>query len=70
MSGDQELTRCSICGHKSVVERKYYYYDINCECCNGKHHFEIVRYCSKCKPEPPLKVIASVKPIVEKNEKS
>ena len=42
MSSENEIGTCSICGKEHVpVNRKYYRYNIPCECCIGKH-FEIV----------------------------
>jgi len=62
--GDIEESKCDICGEVSHVSRKYYYYDIKCECCNGynDNHFEIVRYCIYCEPKPPQTVKAWIKP--------
>lgn len=64
---DQEFGKCEICGKKSILNRKYYYYNINCECCasSEKKHFEIVRYCDNCNPKPPQKISVYVKPILE-----
>ena len=63
--GEQEFNACSICGEKTIVERKYYYYDIKCDCCSSANnkHFEIVWYCRKCKPVPPRKIRVVIKPI-------
>lgn len=44
--------KCSICGKVGLVERKYYYYDIKCDCHSPKH-FEIVEHCKECVPKPP-----------------
>ena len=62
MMGDCEYGYCDICGKKATLLRKYYYYKIDgitCDCCSsgGKNkgqHFEIVRYCKNCVPEPPM----------------
>lgn len=54
---------CDICHKKGQITRDYYYYDINCECCGGDLHFEIVRHCQNCKPKPPKRISAIVKPI-------
>ena len=62
MSGCIEIRKCSICGKNHIqVNRKYYYYKINCECCGAKHkninvHFEIVYHCSSCIPKPPRRI--------------
>lgn len=60
-----EFGTCSICGKKSIVGRKYYYYDIVCTCCisSEKKHFEIVWYCPDCTPVPPKKISACMEPI-------
>lgn len=61
---DIERGECDICGIESDLKRKYYHYDIKCECCRGKH-FEIVRYCDKCQPKAPRDISAIVKSIEE-----
>lgn len=66
--GDIESSKCDICKLENVmVSRKYYYYDIKCDCCNGKegNHFEIIRYCSNCIPNPPQKISVYIQPINE-----
>lgn len=65
--GDVEFAKCDICKNEDHVSRKYYYYDIKCDCCNGKddNHFEIVRYCKDCLPKPPYNIKLMYKPITE-----
>jgi hypothetical protein len=47
------MGKCDICKSENVViQREYYHYDIKCECHSPKH-FEIVFYCSNCKPVEP-----------------
>ena len=65
--GDIEIGYCDICHNKTQVTRQYYHYDINCECCGGPHHFEIVKYCKECKPRPPKYINAEVIPIEEQS---
>ena len=52
MSGDVELGTCEICGEECPLQRKYWYYDIKCEC-HSPRHFEMVRHCNKCTPIEP-----------------
>jgi len=61
---DVEYGKCDICGNDNILSRKYYYYDIKCDCCNSKddNHFEIVKYCNKCKPKPPQKITVYIQP--------
>lgn len=63
--GAQEFSKCDICEQDAIVDRKYYYYDVKCDCCNSKNdpHFEIVRYCVKCEPKPPRTITVFLKPI-------
>lgn len=61
--GDIEMGYCDICHKRAELQRKYYNYPINCECCGGQYHFEIVKYCKDCKPIPPHRISAIVKPI-------
>lgn len=62
---DIEMGYCDICHKYEQLQRKYYYYDIDCECCGGQHHFEIVKYCKNCAPKPPKRILAIVNPISE-----
>jgi len=52
----QEVGECSVCRRDSVIMRKYYYYDVKCDCCNGDSHFVIVRHCGDCAPKAPTKI--------------
>lgn len=66
MSGECEAGKCDICGQEVVgLARKYYYYDVKCECCNKESdpHFEIVYHCSNCQPKPPKQIKAWLQPI-------
>ena len=71
MCGEIEISRCDICGADNVpINRKYYHYpNIKCEC-HSPHHFDIVRYCNKCKPHPPkeTKVILKTETIKALND--
>jgi len=63
--GDIEYGNCDICNIQAPLTRKYYRYDIKCDCCNGKNdnHFEIVRYCASCEPKPPQTLKVVMKPL-------
>ena len=52
-----------ICHKKKPVTRTYYEYNIPCECCGGQYHFQVVRTCQDCEPQPPTWVHAQVRPI-------
>ncbi|KKM25144.1 hypothetical protein LCGC14_1598000 [marine sediment metagenome] len=62
MSGDIEVAKCDVCGREGSVTRKYYHYNIPCDCCINDH-FEFVRHCSDCTPSPPQKITVQIKPI-------
>ena len=62
--GEIEVGYCDICHKQAQVQRKYYHYDVNCECC-GNNHFEIVKYCENCKPKPPHRISVIMTPIEE-----
>ncbi len=52
MNGDIEHGICQICHNEADLTRKYYRYDIKCEC-HSPYHFELVRHCKKCIPKEP-----------------
>jgi len=52
MSGDVEYGKCDVCRNDNFITRKYYYYNIKCEC-HSPQHFDIVYHCSDCEPIPP-----------------
>ena len=58
-----EVDYCDICHKKKQIKRKYYYYDVNCDCCGSpRGHFEIVRYCDECTPKPPKRINIMMEP--------
>lgn len=58
------MGECSICkAANQPLSRKYYHYDVKCDCCGDGKHFEIVRYCNSCAPKPPDKISILSKPI-------
>lgn len=61
---DVEFGPCDVCGHQTGLMRKYFYYPVKCECCNGPEddHFEIVRHCPNCESKvvAPRKITAYV----------
>ena len=69
--GDVEINKCDICGVPKQVSRKYYYYNIHCDCCNSKKspHFEIVWYCNNCTPVPPRKITGYYPPMSDEELK-
>jgi hypothetical protein len=44
---------CECCGEERVIGRTYFHYEIDCECCHGKEHFEIVYHCGYCEAKDP-----------------
>ena len=52
MGGDVEWGTCEYCEKEGPLDRTYFRYDINCECCNN-NHFEIVWHCYTCEPKDP-----------------
>lgn len=59
--GEVEHGKCDICKTDSTLGRKYYYYNIKCDC-HSPRHFELVTYCSKCAPTPPERTTVLIKP--------
>lgn len=59
--GDIEVGRCKICGKEDIpINRKYYHYDIKCEC-HSPQHFEIVYHCNDCEPKEPYETKITLK---------
>ncbi len=54
--GNIEHGKCNVCGKEATLQRKSYYYNIECECCGGIHHFETIKYCSNCSPKEPKQI--------------
>lgn len=62
---DMEQGTCAMCNTPRVpLTRKYYYYAIHCECCNG-NHFEYTQHCKNCTPKPRKFVSAAMTPMKE-----
>lgn len=53
MAGDVEFGKCDVCHEEKPLQRKYYHYDVKCECCSPKH-FEFVSHCADCTPLAPI----------------
>lgn len=66
MCGEIEVGKCDICGKEGQLYRRYYHYDIQCECHSPKH-FELIRHCKQCaddvKPPKEIKVTLKATPI-------
>lgn len=57
MAGDVEMGKCDTCGTETVgVARQYYFYGIECLCCNGNSHFVFVYHCANCQPIEPTEI--------------
>ena len=54
MSGEIEWGSCEYCTeYEGPINRRYFSYDIKCECCSGTKHFEMVWHCDNCEPRDP-----------------
>ena len=66
---DIEYGICDICGREANLQRKYYYFNIKCEC-HLPTHSEMVKYCSDCVPLRPAETTIEIfDPIDEKIKK-
>lgn len=63
MIGNVEWGKCEICGKEGPLERTYFYYNINCECCGNKEgwHFELVKHCCDC----PARMPRDIHPLIK-----
>ncbi len=50
--GDVEFGKCNYCGNEDILQRKYFYYPIKCDC-HSPEHFEMVQHCKNCVPIEP-----------------
>jgi hypothetical protein len=50
--GESEYGTCDMCNKEAHLSRKYYHYNIDCDCC-GNEHFEFVSHCKDCIPIEP-----------------
>lgn len=44
---------CDMCGREAELSRKYYNYDILCDC-HSPMHFELIKHCKDCVPSEPV----------------
>lgn len=51
-----EYGKCQICGQETPLKRTYFNYPFKCDC-HSPNHFELVRHCADCKPEPPKSTV-------------
>lgn len=66
---DIEYGTCDVCGREANLQRKYYHFNIKCECHSPKH-FEMIKYCSDCVPLRPAETTIEIfDPIDEKIKK-
>ena len=60
--GDVEVGKCEVCGEvNKSLDRKYYHYIIDCDCCGGNTHFHSIKHCKDCEPKEPTYVKCSFK---------
>lgn len=63
MIGGIEFGKCPVCGEEKPLNRKYFNYKLDCDCCGGSakdYHFEIAWHCNDCEPIEP----ATIKPVL------
>lgn len=44
---------CDMCGRVADVQKKYYFFNIDCKC-HSRGHYEVVTYCNDCIPLRPV----------------
>lgn len=60
---------CDICGREANLQRKYYHFNIKCEC-HLPTHSEMIKYCSDCVPLRPAETTIKIfDPVDEKIKK-
>jgi len=60
MSGGAEYGTCPYCKKETFLQRKYFKYDIKCQC-HAPQHFEIVWHCKDCEPIEPRETKLTIK---------
>lgn len=63
MAAEAEYGRCDVCGKSATLVRTVFEYDFKCQC-HSPNHFELVRHCTDCTPEPPKETTVTVKPTI------
>ncbi|CAG7580239.1 MAG: hypothetical protein SLAVMIC_00316 [uncultured marine phage] len=58
--GECEYGICDICNREAYIDRKYYRYDIKCEC-HSPNHFVICYHCENCEPTEPTETKISLR---------
>lgn len=54
------MGKCDVCHTENVsLSRKYYHYNIKCEC-HSPNHAEFVSHCGNCVPVEPLETKLTV----------
>ena len=64
MCGSIEFGICPICKQEKPLNRKYFYYNVDCVCCGGAakdYHFEIAYHCNDCEPIKPETIKPTLK---------
>lgn len=51
-SGEVMIGKCMYCLKLKNLDRKYFHFNIKCEC-HSPNHFEIVEHCMSCTPKCP-----------------
>ena len=57
--GDVEYGKCEMCGREADLQRRYYEFNVKCEC-HSPRHFELVKYCSDCIPIMPTETTIEI----------
>lgn len=66
---DIEYGTCDMCGREANLQRKYYHFNIKCEC-HLPTHSEMIKYCLDCVPLRPAETTIEIfDPIDEKIKK-
>ena len=60
MAGNIEYGTCDVCKKDAPLQRKYYHYNIKCEC-HAPNHFELVKHCADCTPVEPKETKITLK---------
>lgn len=55
MEDHRTIGNCELCDKLRHLNRKCFFYDVNCDCCEVEH-VKVIKHCDDCQPTAPNSV--------------